>query len=69
MDIMRKGYPNLYRVLVEERNEVMARNLAALMKNHPDKKILAIVGAGHEEDVLEGVKALFKGNDAKNKRI
>jgi len=59
MDMMRKSYPNLYKVLVEERNGVMAGNLAALMKNHPDKKILAIVGAGHEESIMRRIRKDF----------
>jgi len=49
-------YPNIYKVLVKDRNKVMAKNLARLMANHPDKKILAIVGAGHEEDMLKIIK-------------
>lgn len=44
-------YPNLYRVLIKERNEIMARNLKHLMEKYPDKKIVAIMGAGHEKEV------------------
>lgn len=53
---VKKRYPNVYKVLIEERNEVMAENLKKIMESHQDKKILAIVGAGHEEDILELVK-------------
>ena len=42
-------YPRTYYVLVEERNHIMAKNLAKLMKKHPKDKILAIVGAGHDK--------------------
>jgi pheromone shutdown protein TraB len=44
-------YPNVYRVLVTERNYVMAKRLYSLMRANPDKHILAIVGAGHVEEI------------------
>jgi pheromone shutdown-related protein TraB len=44
-------YPNFYKVLVTERNHFMARNLRAIMLRFPDKRILAVVGAGHEEEL------------------
>ena len=53
---VKKRYPNIYKVLIEERNEVMAENLKKIMESHQDKKILAIVGAGHEDNILELVK-------------
>ncbi len=56
MNQTRKRYPNIYKVLVTERNEVMANNLADLMEKNNDKKILAIVGAGHEEEILRIIK-------------
>lgn len=48
---VKKHYPNVYKVLVVERNEVMARNLAMLLKMNPGKKIVAVVGAGHEREL------------------
>lgn len=51
--IMKKRYPGLYLVLVEERNRVMANNLKKIMQDFPDKKILAVIGAGHEEEILK----------------
>ena len=56
MNQTRKRYPNIYKVLVTERNEVMANNLADLMEKNNDKKILAIVGAGHGEEILRIIK-------------
>ncbi len=53
---VKKRYPNVYRVLIIERNEVMGRNIAKLMARFPDKKIIAFVGAGHETELLELVK-------------
>jgi pheromone shutdown-related protein TraB len=46
-------YPNIYRVLIEERNNVMAKRIAHLMIQHPGKKVFAIVGAGHKDGILE----------------
>tara|TARA_Y100000034_G_C6904661_1_gene419421 strand:+ start:3101 stop:3778 length:678 start_codon:yes stop_codon:yes gene_type:complete len=51
----KKKYPSVYRVLVTERNLVMAKNLNKLI-THTNKKILAIVGAGHEEEILRIIK-------------
>tara|TARA_Y100000310_G_C20542924_1_gene744201 strand:+ start:151 stop:840 length:690 start_codon:yes stop_codon:yes gene_type:complete len=53
---VRKRYPNIYKVLIEERNQVMAENLRKIMETYSDKKILAIIGAGHEEDILGLIK-------------
>jgi pheromone shutdown protein TraB len=44
-------YPNIYRVLIEERNQVMASNLRRLQEQHPEAHILAIVGAGHRREL------------------
>jgi len=52
---VKKRYPSIYKVLIEERNKVMAKNLKRLMKE--EKKVLAIVGAGHEEDMIKLVKS------------
>lgn len=49
-------YPNIYRVLVTERNQVMAHKLAHLMLQYPDKTIVAVVGAGHEKELVQLVK-------------
>jgi len=53
---VKKRYPNIYNVLIEERNHVMADNLRKIMEMHPDSKILAIIGAGHEDDILKLIK-------------
>ncbi|MBN2112416.1 TraB/GumN family protein [Candidatus Woesearchaeota archaeon] len=53
---VKKRYPNLYYVLVDERNRIMAEKLAGIMHKNPDEKILAIIGAGHEEEIIGLVK-------------
>jgi pheromone shutdown-related protein TraB len=57
---VRKRYPNIYKVLVTERNSFMAANLAHLLQNFPDKKIVAVVGAGHEKDIIGLIKQKLK---------
>ena len=53
---LKERYPNLHKVLIEERNTVIAENIRRLMSAEPDKKILVILGAGHIDDVLNLVK-------------
>ena len=53
MDLLKKRYPSLYKVLIDERNHYMVRRLVILAKNNPDKQILSVVGAGHKEGMLE----------------
>ncbi len=60
---VRKRYPNIYNVLVKERNEVMAKRLVKIMKQKPDEKILSIVGAGHEEDIISLIKKRINNVD------
>ena len=55
---VKKRYPNVYRILVKERNKIMAVNLITLMNTN--KIILAIVGAGHEEELIQDIKCLSK---------
>ncbi len=47
----RKSYLGIYKALVEERNGIMAENLAKIINENPEAKILAVVGAGHEEEI------------------
>ncbi len=56
----KKRYPGIYKSLVEERNEIMAANIYRIMIENPDSKILAVVGAGHEDEILKMVEDKFK---------
>lgn len=56
IDKVKERYPNIYRVLIEERNMIMAANLSKLMEQEKDKKIVAIVGAGHEKEIIGLIK-------------
>src|SRR3989338_4199160 len=53
MDHFRTRYPSLYYTLVEERNIYMVKKLVRLLRENPGKKILVIVGAGHEKGMKE----------------
>ncbi len=55
---VKKRYPNVYKVLIKERNDVMARNLYMLMRDYPKKLILGIIGAGHEEEIMDLIKKI-----------
>lgn len=57
---VKKRYPNVYKVLVTERNSFMAASLAHLLQNFPEKKIVAVVGAGHEKDIINLIKQKLK---------
>ncbi len=49
MKIFKKEFPSLYKILVDDRNKYMAKNLIKLSDQF--EKIVAIIGAGHEEGI------------------
>lgn len=57
---VKKRYPSLYSVLISDRNRIMARNLYGLMNKYPERRIVAVVGAGHEEELIKIIKRLEK---------
>lgn len=57
--MVKERYPNIYRVLVTERNVVMARNISHIRELEPGKKILIVVGAGH----VEGLASLIEKDE------
>jgi len=50
---LKEKYPNVYNVLVKERNMFMAMRLLKIIDKYPSKKIVAVVGAGHEEELMK----------------
>jgi pheromone shutdown-related protein TraB len=60
---VKKHYPNMYKVLVTERNEFMAKKLFLLQREHPNKRILAVMGAGHVDDVIDILKKKDRSTD------
>ena len=65
MKQLKDRYPSLYNVLIHERNVVMAKNLVKIIELNPDKKILTVIGAGHEKEMI----ALIKKEENKRDRI
>ncbi len=57
MNETKKRYPGIYKALVEERNIVMANNLSRLMESNPNSNILAVVGAGHAEEIIRIIRS------------
>ena len=55
---MKDRYPNIYNVLVEERNQYMAKKLFVLINEFPESKILAVVGAGHGREIVRIIKSM-----------
>lgn len=58
INLFKDRYPRPYKVLVEERNHVMVRSLKRYHTQHPEQKILIVVGAGHAsgmEDLLSNL--------------
>lgn len=53
---VKKDYPSIYKTIIEERNEYMARNLYKLMSIEKDAIIVAVVGAGHEKELVDLIK-------------
>jgi pheromone shutdown-related protein TraB len=62
LKIFSKRYPSLYYTLVTERNHHMAKKLFVLTREHPKKKFLVVVGAGHEKGLLQQLKRLEDAN-------
>jgi len=56
---VKKRYPNIHKVLIGDRNKIMARRLYRIMGKE-EGKIVAIVGAGHEEEIIGLIKGLEK---------
>ncbi len=50
---LKERYPNIYTVLIDERNKVMASNIMKLQDENPEKSVLVVVGAGHKEGLEE----------------
>ncbi|MFP4111973.1 MAG: TraB/GumN family protein [Candidatus Woesearchaeota archaeon] len=44
-------YPTFHKVLVEDRNKYMIKKLLMLSQKFSEKKILAVVGAGHKKEM------------------
>jgi pheromone shutdown protein TraB len=52
----KKRYPGFYKALVQERNVYMAKNLYKIMNKYKEEKIVGLVGAGHEKEMISLIK-------------
>ena len=53
---VKKDYPSFYKTIIEERNIFMAKNLYKLMNREKEGIIVAVVGAGHEKELIDLIK-------------
>ncbi len=54
---MKEKTPEMYKILIEDRNRVIVNKIREATKKYPDKKILIFLGKGHVKDIeyrLEG---------------
>lgn len=57
----KENQPALFSTLVDERNQYMADMLTRIEKENPEKRILAVVGAGHTKGLTGYIEALDAG--------
>ena len=57
---VKKRYPSFYKILIKERDTIMAKNIYNTMINDNNKKIVVIVGAGHEYSIINLIKEYGK---------
>jgi len=55
---IKKDYPSFYLTIIKERNEYMGKGLHNLMEKNGKSKIVGIVGAGHEKEIIGEIKLL-----------
>lgn len=63
---MKERYPSIYNILIKERNEIMAKRLYTLMTNK--KSVVAIVGAGHESDIISLIDKCYQISNLQKKK-
>lgn len=49
-------FPSFYKTIIADRNKYMAKKILAIVREHPDSKVLVVVGGGH----MEGIADLLK---------
>ena len=52
-NFLKKEFPQIYNILIEDRNKFMVKKLISLRKRHNTGYILAVVGAGHLPGMYE----------------
>ncbi len=59
---LKNNFPSMYMVLVHERDIYMAKKLVSLSIIYPEKKILAVVGAGHVKGMSSHIEKILNSN-------
>ncbi|MCC7575082.1 TraB/GumN family protein [Candidatus Woesearchaeota archaeon] len=59
---VKERYPYIYKVIIDERNKIMAKKIFLLQRQNPTQRILAIIGEGHIEGIIEQLKKLEQDN-------
>ncbi|MHA1584125.1 MAG: TraB domain-containing protein [Promethearchaeota archaeon] len=54
-----KEFPKMAKILLEERNEYMVNEILDYEKNHPNNRILIIIGAGHLKNIMDRLENLI----------
>jgi len=60
---LKKSYPSIHKILIQERDLFMAKNLYNLMKEY--NYIIAVIGAGHETSIIKLIKSFKKTPEKK----
>lgn len=55
----RNIFPSFYKVIIEERNTYMTKRILGITKEHPEAKLLVVIGGGHLEGIAELLKKHF----------
>jgi len=55
---LKHKFPNFYKVLVEDRDKYMQKQVKVLSENFPKSKMLVVVGAGHKSSLIKFVSKL-----------
>lgn len=53
---VKKKYPSIHQILIQERDLYMAKVLKKILADHPGEKVVAVVGAGHVNGILQNLK-------------
>ena len=59
---LKSRYPYIYKVVIDERDKLMAKRLFVLLRENPGKRVLAIVGEGHVDGMFSYLKKLDQDN-------
>lgn len=51
IDQIKVKYPGVHKAIIHDRNIYMANRMFAYLKNNPEKRYLAVVGAGHKKEM------------------